>query len=134
MKKILLAGCVILKGNSILLLNRIKTGWYELPGGKVEKGEMPVDAAVRELKEEINCEVEIIKQLGEKDFEESGLVFNYIWFLGKIKTGKILKIREKDKFDHFRYISLKNLGKQKLSTNMKNFQSEFEAGNIRLNK
>ena len=46
-----LAGCVILKENSILLLHRISKDEYELPGGKVDEGETPQETAVRELKE-----------------------------------------------------------------------------------
>ncbi len=67
MKKISLAGCVLIKENKILLLNRIKTGWYELPGGKIEDNETPEQTAVREIKEELCCDVNIIKHLGKKD-------------------------------------------------------------------
>lgn len=130
--KVILAGCVILKGNSILLLNRKETGWYELPGGKININEEPEDAAKRELKEELNCEIDIIRKIGEKDFGENGLVFNYIWFLGKIKKGEIPEIKEKDKFKHFKYISFDKLKNRKLSTNMKNFVLELQAGRIKI--
>jgi 8-oxo-dGTP pyrophosphatase MutT (NUDIX family) len=45
MKKITLAGCVILQNSAILLLHRIKTDWYELPGGKINGGETPEETA-----------------------------------------------------------------------------------------
>ncbi len=53
MDKIVLAGCIILKGDAILLLNRKKTGWYELPGGKIDENESAEATAIRELKEEL---------------------------------------------------------------------------------
>lgn len=121
MKKINLAGCVILSGNAILLLHRIKTDWYELPGGKIDSGETPEDAAKRELKEELLCEVTIIRLLGTKDFEENGYTMGYNWFLAKIEEGQTPKIGEPEKFSEYAAIPLKDLPNYKLSTNMQNF-------------
>lgn len=124
MNKVNLAGCVILNKNTILLLHRIKTDWYELPGGKIDEGETPQETAKRELKEELQCDVEIIRQLGEKDFEDKGYVMGYTWFLARIKKGQTPTVGEPDKFSKYIYVSLKKLSEYKLSTNMQNF---FEA-------
>ena len=132
MNKLFLAGCVILKDDCILLLNRKKTNWYELPGGKIDPQESAEEAAKRELKEEMSCDVQIIKQLGKKDFEENGYVMSYTWFLAKIKEEQVPKIGEPEKFDHFKYIPIKTLANYNLSPNMKNLVNELSGGNIAL--
>ena len=45
--------------------DRLVGGMWEFPGGKIEKGETPQEAAKRELKEEFHDEVQIGPQLGE---------------------------------------------------------------------
>lgn len=45
--------------------NRLVGGMWEFPGGKIEKGETPQEAAKRELKEEFHDEVQIGPQLDE---------------------------------------------------------------------
>jgi 8-oxo-dGTP diphosphatase len=132
MKKITLAGCVILNQDAILLLHRIKKDWYELPGGKIDAGETPRETAKRELLEELQCDVKIIHKIGEKDFKEHGYIMGYIWFLTKIKEGQTPHIGEPDKFSEYKYIPIQLLKNHKLSINMQNFVSELERGRINL--
>ena len=47
-----------------MLAARRTGGGWEFPGGKVEVGETPEDAAVREIAEELGCEVSITGWLG----------------------------------------------------------------------
>lgn len=110
-----LAGCAILKNNKILLLKRKKTGWYELPGGKVEQGETPEETAVRELHEELLCKVNIIKKLGVVEFEQ----FTYHWFLATLEGPP--KLGEPEKYEEYRYIPITELEQHKLSPNMRSF-------------
>jgi 8-oxo-dGTP pyrophosphatase MutT (NUDIX family) len=127
-----LAGCVIIDDDSILLLHRIKNDWYELPGGKIDEREDSAHAAVRELKEELKVDVELIKVLGQKDFEENGFVMGYTWHLAKIKENQKPAIGEPEKFDHFKYIKITELSLYPLSLNMKNLFEEIGAGRINL--
>lgn len=71
-KKIIkVAGVVIIDQDKNKVLagkrnaNRLVGGMWEFPGGKIEKGETPQEAAKRELKEEFHDEVQIWPQLGE---------------------------------------------------------------------
>lgn len=130
MSKIALAGCAILKNKSILLLHRKNPSQYELPGGKINSNEKPEDAAKRELKEELMCDVKIIRKFGTKKFEENGHVMTYTWFIGKIKKGQTPQIGEPEKFDHYKYVAIKKLASYPLSSNMKNFLREVNRGTI----
>ncbi|KQO17618.1 NUDIX hydrolase [Paenibacillus sp. Leaf72] len=51
--------CLVKQDKNKLLLVRVRDNelWY-LPGGKIEPGEDPQEALVRELKEELNIEVQ----------------------------------------------------------------------------
>lgn len=130
MKKINLAGCVILNKDKILLLHRKRNNCYELPGGKIDIGEQPEITAKRELKEELLCDVEIIKKIGEKDFEEDGYVMGYTWFLARIINNQTPGVGEPEKFDKFEYLSIGEMDNYGLSSNMRNLLSELKKGEI----
>ena len=60
-------GTVIVRDGRILLARRAKepyAGWWEVPGGFVELGEHPTEAAVREVREELGIEVELTGLVG----------------------------------------------------------------------
>lgn len=63
-KHIVSAAAVVLnERNEILLIKGPRRGW-EIPGGQVEDGESPAQAAVRETLEESGVEIEIIRFCG----------------------------------------------------------------------
>ncbi len=56
-------GVALRSGDRVLAARRTDGGW-EFPGGKVEPGETPEQAAVREIAEELGCRVEVTGWLG----------------------------------------------------------------------
>lgn len=67
MNKVLPAVKAIIKnGNKFIVIKQKlpgKTVW-DLPGGKVDYGESPLDTLLREVKEEINLSIKILKPIG----------------------------------------------------------------------
>jgi 8-oxo-dGTP pyrophosphatase MutT (NUDIX family) len=63
------SGFVLDDKNRVLLFHRFKDGkeYYTVPGGGVEPGETPEQAAVRELKEETGLVITLGKKIGEFD-------------------------------------------------------------------
>lgn len=57
---------VIKKENKFLVIKQLvgEHVFWDLPGGKIDYGESPMQALHREIKEETNLEVEVIKPLG----------------------------------------------------------------------
>jgi len=61
--------CGIISNEGKVFIARRKNGkslagYWEFPGGKIEVGELENEALIRELEEELNMKVEIIKHLG----------------------------------------------------------------------
>ena len=61
--------CGIISNDGKVFIARRKdgkslAGYWEFPGGKIEVGELENEALIRELDEELNMKVEIIKHLG----------------------------------------------------------------------
>ncbi len=65
------ASAFVLDGDRVLLFHRFKNGheYYAVPGGGVEPGETPKQAAVRELKEETSLNVVLGKKIGELEMD-----------------------------------------------------------------
>ena len=62
MKTINVVAAIIKRGDAILATQRGYgdwEGWWEFPGGKVEAGEAPEQALVREIHEELNASIAV---------------------------------------------------------------------------
>jgi ADP-ribose pyrophosphatase YjhB (NUDIX family) len=131
MEKIILSGSIIIENNKLLLIYKKKHNHYEFPGGKVEENETIEQTAIRETKEEINCDVEIIKYIGYNDFLIENNNFRSHKFLAKIKNNQKPKIMEEDKFKDILWLDIdeykqnKTNKKYTFAPNVKEFLENF---------
>ena len=63
----LAASAACFRGGKVLIAKRIKPPLWSLPGGRIEPGETPEAAAMRELLEETGVEAEIVALAGERE-------------------------------------------------------------------
>ena len=63
MKKIIASGPVIVEEGKLLVNKDNKDDFYKIPGGRIDEGENLEQACIREVKEEINADIKIIKKL-----------------------------------------------------------------------
>jgi mutator protein MutT len=128
-----LAGGVLLdpmQRIGLLHRNAEELKWWELPGGKVEDGELSTDTVVRELAEELGIRVTIVKKLGEACFNFRKNDYRYEWFLTEVVDGK--PSPREQKFDKFRYFEVSDLDDMPISTNVIELTAQIKDGTIDL--
>lgn len=97
MKTVKVVAAIITKDNTIFATQRgygdFKDGW-EFPGGKVEEGEKPEDAIVREIREELGADIKVTGALTtvEHDYPAFHLSMDCFW--AEIAEGSELKLLE----------------------------------------
>ena len=72
MKSIEVVAAIIQDGNRIFATQRGYgdfKDWWEFPGGKMEAGETPEEALVREIKEELSTDIRVDKFLYTVDYD-----------------------------------------------------------------
>ena len=78
----LVVGAAVVAGGRVLAARRsyppAARGGWELPGGKVEPGESPQDAVVRELREELGLTVRVTAMLPGEQPVGTGLVLRVL--------------------------------------------------------
>jgi 8-oxo-dGTP diphosphatase len=85
---------IIYFGNKILvtqrsILMKLPLKW-EFPGGKIEKNETEAECILREIKEEINIEIEIVESLSNNIHDYGNFKINLIPFIAKYVSGDIV--------------------------------------------
>jgi len=102
MTKFSIAAFVVIfdKKDRVLLSHRRDLDLWNLPGGRVENGELPTEAAIRETREETGLKIKIkdlVGVYGKPDKDE--IVF---LFRGKIKSGELKMTSEADQHQFFK--------------------------------
>ncbi|ARJ21866.1 DNA mismatch repair protein MutT [Bacillus mycoides] len=109
-KKISVVGAVIInEKNEILCALRSPTmslpNYWEFPGGKINEGEEPKDALIREIKEELGCTITVGEKIEELEHEYENIIVHLTTYKARIELGT------PKAFEHteLRWISTKKL-------------------------
>ena len=102
MKTIKVVAAIIVDGEKIFATQRgygdFKGGW-EFPGGKIEAEETPQEALIREIKEELDVEIEVGELLDVVEYDYPQFHLSMDCFICKIKSGEmVLKEHEAAKW------------------------------------
>ena len=102
MKTVKVVAAIIIHENKIFATQRgygeFKDGW-EFPGGKIEPGETPQEALVREIKEELDIEIEVKDFLETVEYDYPDFHLSMDCFFCSIRSGEmVLKEHEAAKW------------------------------------
>jgi mutator mutT protein len=102
MKTVRVVAAIIINDGKVFATQRgygeFKDGW-EFPGGKIDAGETPEEALVREIKEELDTEVEVKELLETVEYDYPKFHLSMDCFICKIKAGElVLKEHEASKW------------------------------------
>ena len=93
MKTINVVAAVIKMDNKIFATQRgygeFKGGW-EFPGGKIESGETPQEALVREIKEELGATIKVGNLIDTVEYDYPNFHLNMQVFWGEVISGKLV--------------------------------------------
>ena len=92
-KRVEVVAAIIQDGAKIFATQRgygeFKGGW-EFPGGKMEQGETPEQALRREIKEELDTDIEVGKLLDTVEYDYPNFHLTMHCFLCTIKSGELV--------------------------------------------
>lgn len=109
MREILKIGLAVIRDGKFLIVRNQNTQKFLMPGGQPEKNEDPIDTLKREIKEEINCNLELLRDNPIGEFidhaaNNPGYVVKMKVFLGEVR-GQIEpsdEVVEYHWFDHLK--------------------------------
>lgn len=86
MKEVEVVAAVIKNGDKILCMqrdegkNKETSFKWEFPGGKVDEGETPREAIIREIQEELEMDIEIVREVGKFEHQYSDFLLHMTCF------------------------------------------------------
>lgn len=99
MKEIKVVAAIIQKENKILATKRGYgefINMWEFPGGKIEPGETKEEALIREIKEELNIEINVDKFAIDVEYQYPNFYLFMSCFMCSIKEGSIELLEHND--------------------------------------
>ena len=105
--------CAIIISNNRILVTQNNAAsdhpfLWEFPGGKIKSGEYAADCIVREILEELEIEIKILKGLTSIIFDYGFKKIELIPFLCSIKKGKI-ELNEHNDFNWLKFEELETV-------------------------
>ena len=93
METIRVVAAIIIDNGKVFATQRgygeFKDGW-EFPGGKIDAGETSEEALVREIKEELDADVEVRELLGTVEYDYPKFHLSMDCFICNIKSGDLV--------------------------------------------
>lgn len=109
------AAALIERDNEFLIARRAPgkhlAGYWEFPGGKIEKDETPETCLIRELNEELNVHIAVLEYLGDSKHKYDYKEINLKAYLCRIIEGAI-QLNDHDKVA---WVTLEKIEKYKLA-------------------
>ena len=90
--------CYLIKDNKVVVTkykkgNR-KERYYDIPGGKIEEGELPERTAIREMKEETGLDVKNLNYKGNIIIEYPNRIFDFDVFITNEYDGNVQEFED----------------------------------------
>ena len=92
MKEIHVVAAIIREGDRIFITQRGYGDWkdyWEFPGGKIEAGETPEEALIREIREELGAEIGIDSYLTTVEYDYPEFHLHMRCYLAHVKSGQL---------------------------------------------
>jgi 8-oxo-dGTP diphosphatase len=107
---ILYVTCAIIENEGLVLVVQRSSSMslplkWEFPGGKIEKDETEEACIIREIKEELNLEIELSKRLSPSMFDYPNFSIELIPFLARQIGGQIMLNEHSD----YKYLEKREL-------------------------
>ena len=90
MKTVNVVAAILRDGNRVLATQRgygAWKDWWEFPGGKIEAGETPEEALKREIREELEIEIDVGEKLVQIEYDYPEFHLSMGCYMGSVRAG-----------------------------------------------